>query len=494
MKRRIAIVPLLLLTLAAGPTRSTARPVSAPGPALARAAQPAGQMTPVIAILARQTDLRAIGGATRRERQKRVILALQQTARDTQGGLLALLQQRQREGTVQSFTSLWVFNAIAVTASREVIAELAARPDVQRIVADAELQAPARSAAGAAAGGAVAPKLTAINAPALWNLGFRGQGVVVANLDTGVDASHPDLAAQWRGGSNSWYDPYNQHPTTPIDLNGHGTWTMGVMVARDASGTALGVAPGAQWIAARIYNDRGTATASGIHLAFQWLLDPDHDPNTADGPQVVNNSWAYSNINGCDQTFEPDLQSLAAAGITPVFAAGNYGPNASTSVSPPNNPDALPVGAINNDGVIANSSSRGPTSCGRSAPAIYPSLTAPGVSITTTDLYGGYYTASGTSLAAPHVAGAIALLLNAFPGLSVAQIESALTASAGDLGAAGPDNTFGYGRLDVLAAYNLLTGGAPTPTAAPSSTPTATPTPTSDAIFSDGFESGTLSA
>ncbi len=140
-----------------------------------------------------------------------------------------------------------------------MIQALATRGDVVSITPDTTDIMPVGTMNLAAPAG----NLSAINAPALWDLGYYGQGVVVANMDTGVDLSHPELSARWRGGSDSWYDPYNQHPTTPTDLNGHGTWTMGVMVAADGSGTTLGVAPQAQWIAVKIFNDSGTATATG---------------------------------------------------------------------------------------------------------------------------------------------------------------------------------------------------------------------------------------
>ena len=485
--------------------------------------QSATQMTSVIVILKDQLNPKTVSGKNRAERQKNVIVGLQNKSNATQAALGALLRQRKSAGSIKSFTPLWIFNGVAMTATSAVIKEVAALPEVSQIITDATIAAPARPSVTTTTSLAE-PNISLINAPALWNLGFSGQGVVIANMDTGVDNTHPDLAAQWRGGTNSWYDPYSQH-TTPTDLNGHGTWTMGVMVGHDGGGTALGVAPQAQWIAAKIFNDSGTATSSAIHQSYQWLLDPDGNPNTADAPQIVNNSWALSNAGSCDLSFEPDLQSLVAADIVPVFAAGNYGPNAATSVSPANNPDAFAVGAIDNNSVIYSASSRGATSCGQSAPVTYPAVVAPGVNILTADLYGGYYNVSGTSLAAPHVAGALALLLNALPNTSVAQLESALTSSAVDLGASGPDNNFGAGRIDVLAAYNWLANNRPattptdtatststsipptatststaTPTSTPTATPTATPTntptntPVSDTIFSDGLESGTFGA
>ncbi len=276
------------------------------------------------------------------------------------------------------------------------------------------------------------PNIAYIDAPALWDLGYRGTGIVVASMDTGVDATHPDLAGAYRGGTDSWFDPYGQH-AGPTDLNGHGTMTTGVMVGGSVGGTAIGVAPDARWIAAKIFNDAGVGTSTAIHLAFQWLLDPDADPATADAPTIVNGSWALGSP-GCNLEFEPDLQALVAAGIAPVFAAGNYGPSASTSGSPANNPDAFAVGAVDNTGRIASTSSRGPTSCGRTSSVTYPAVTAPGVNIVTSDRGGFYGSASGTSLAAPHVSGGLALLRQAFPAATTTQLEAALVASAVDLG------------------------------------------------------------
>ena len=453
--------------------------------------------TSVIVHLREQADPNSFGGNSRAERQRKLILGLQQKAHQTQARLLSLLRGYLNNGSVSSARSLWITNAIAVTGTAAAINWLAQQPEVGRITTDATITAPTTPTA-AASSIPVAPNLSRINAPALWQLGFQGQGIVIASMDTGVDVTHPDLTAQWRGGTNSWYDPYGQH-STPADVSGHGTWTMGVMVGHDGSGTSIGVAPQSQWIAAKIFNDRGVATTSAIHQAYQWLLDPDGNPNTPDAPNVVNNSWTYSNTNGCDQTFEPDLQSLAAAGIVSVFAAGNYGPNGSTSVSPSNNPDAFAVGGVDNLDANDPESSRGPTSCG-TASRTYPDVVAPDVNISTTDLGGTYTTATGTSMAAPEISGGLALLLNAFPQLTASQQRTALAVSAVDLGPVGPDNVYGSGRIDLLAAYNLIASGAlPTPTPAPTSTPTPLPTNTptpqpNGTIFADGFESGNVSA
>jgi hypothetical protein len=157
-----------------------------------------------------------------------------------------------------------------------------------------------------------------------------------------------------------------------------------------------------------------------------------------------------------------------------VFAAGNGGPYSNTSYSPANNPAALAVGATDNNDQIYAYSSRGPTTCGGSS-GPFPELVAPGVNILSADLYGSYSTNTGTSLAAPHVAGGLALLLSAYPNLAADDQVNALTHSVVDLGASGPDDVYGYGRLDLLAALNWLEANPPS-TPAPSPTPTPTPT------------------
>jgi bacillopeptidase F len=302
----------------------------------------------------------------------------------------------------------------------------------------------------------------------VWTLGFTGQGIVVATLDTGVDLDHPALGPKWRGGTNSWFDPHGEHPDTPTDLDGHGTQTMGIIVAGEAGGQAIGVAPGARWIAAKIFNDVGSTFLSDIHLSFQWILDPDGNPNTDDAPDVVNNSWGFGIPNNCSLEFQPDIDALRAAGIAVVFAAGNTGPSAPSSESPANNPGSLSVGAVDENlaiydffGVIG--SSRGPSACDAS---IFPRVVAPGVDVMTTDLsFGGLLIdpvlATGTSVSAPHVAGGLALLKSAFGTVPLSALEAAIVETAQDLGDVGPDNVYGAGIIGLVAAYNRLLAQPP---------------------------------
>ena len=419
--------------------------------------RPAPATTPatvkVIVVLRTQVDPGKIPGRSRHLRQAALVRALRARASADQPGVLALLRRRQAQGLVAEATPLWVVNAVAVTATPSVVRELAARPEVREIQPDRTVQAPPAAAAPAAATGVpVEPNVEAVGAPAMWNLGYTGQGAVVAVMDTGVDAAHPGLAANWRGGTDSWFDPNGEHPSVPTDVNGHGTATTGVIVGGSAGGTSLGVAPGAKWIAVKIFNDRGVASSSAIHRGFQWLLDPDGNPATADAPDVVNDSWTGA-AAGCNLDFQADLRNLRTAGILPVFSAGNYGDTAGTVLSPADNPEALAVGSIDDAGVVDPSSSRGPSACDQ---RIAPRVVAPGVDVHTTDLYGGYLDASGTSLAAPHVTGVLALLLGAYPDLSADRQQAALESTADDLGLVGADNAYGYGRVNALAAYEWL--------------------------------------
>jgi subtilisin family serine protease len=413
-----------------------------------------GEEVSVIVKLRGRADLGFLSdfrGNGRHARRHAIAGALKQHAESARKQLKPLLESAK----VRNPKHLWLINGVALTAPAELILELASHPAVESIRTDATLQVPTASA-----GASAVPEwnLTSIRAPELWNLGYTGAGVVVANMDTGVDINHPDLQARWRGGTDSWFDPNGEH-AEPYDAHGHGTQTMGVIVGGDAGGTAIGVAPGAQWIAVKIYDDAGHTTYSTIHLAFQWLLDPDGKSGTDDGADVVNASWVIDLVNTCSLEFQPDIDTLKMAGIAIAFAAGNYGPYAGTSVSPANNSNAFSVGAVDEFKNIAYFSSRGPSPCDGS---IYPELVAPGINIRTSDLtYGGviadsYSVVSGTSFSAPHAAGAMALLISAFPDIAPADLETGLKASAFDLAAIGPDSVYGYGLVDVVSAYNYI--------------------------------------
>lgn len=396
----------------------------------------------------------------RAARQAAVINTLRNKAAATQPAVIQRLRQLQASGGVKNFQPLWMINALAVTGSEEAIAELSRLPEVERVTEDYALKLADSSVNPDSQDFTWATtSLRKIHAAPVWIAGYTGEGIVVANVDTGVSLENPDLAARWRGGDNSWFDVHAQH-LLPADASGgdtgHGTNTMSIML-----GSNIGVAPGAKWIAAKLFNDAGGATVSNAIQAYQWVLDPDGDPATADGAHVVNSSWTFG-ATGCIE-FEDlhlVLQTMLAADVLPVFAGGNLGNYGWTSdTSPGNYIEAFAVGSIDADDTRSFFSSQGPNSC--RPDTTFPDLVAPGHTVAVQDPYGFYTTNSGTSFSAPHVAGALALLLDAFPDLTAEQQRQALLSSAYDLGEPGPDNNFGAGRLDVLRAYRWLGGEGP---------------------------------
>lgn len=417
---------------------------------------------PVIVTFAEPVGVAGVVPQELRGKGKRgeLVQRLRSRADLSQASLRAFLLQQG----VRGVRPLWIINALAVEAKPDLVATLAAWPGVASVSLDGIVPLPEVLPAQIPG---VEWNVEAVRAPDLWGQGFDGTGVVVATLDSGVDPQHPALAANRRG-SASWFNPYAEacavsglctacdaSALLPCDVSGHGTAVMGVAVG--AGG--IGVAPGAEWIAAKIFNDADVATFSAIHAAFQWALDPDGNSTTDDAPDVVNNSWSLDGGTTCFTEFQPDIQALKAAGIAVVFAAGN---DPAVVSSPGNYPESLAVGAVDRDGLIAPFSSRGPSPCDPLEP--FPELVAPGVQIRTADLTlsgtisDPYQTISGTSFSAPHVSGVLALLLDAFPGLSPAAFETTLYASAVDLGEAGADNVYGYGLVNAFNAFAALSG------------------------------------
>jgi len=404
------------------------------------------EKVPVIITFTDRVDISRFSGHSKRLRRRLISESLRTRALRTRKPIRQFLQDR---GATR-FKSLWLVNALAVEIPARLADMIARFPGVAKVSLDYTFQLPPAEYNDTPA---VQWNLEMIGAPALRDIGLTGQGVVVATMDSGVDIDHPDLKDNWRGGSNSWYDVHA--PTDiPYDTNGHGTHVMGIIAGQGPTG----IAPGVRWIAARVFDKFNVATVSDVHLGFQWLLDPDGDPNTDDAPDIVNNSWNLRDNPGqCIDEFADDIDTLKAADIAVVFAAGNEGPSAGSCSSPANYAGSFSVGAVDVNRQIALYSSRGPSPCHND---IFPNLVAPGTNIATTDLsFGGtnnYASVNGTSYAAPHAAGALAVLLNAFPHETIEDLQSALQNTAGDLGDQGPDYDYGHGLIDVAAAYNLL--------------------------------------
>jgi subtilase family serine protease/subtilisin family serine protease len=420
---------------------------------------PRDALVPVIVELTAKADPKAAakkaGGAHRRARTQAVVETLRDVAARTQPAVKAHLQREQASGGVHKFRPFWVFNGFAVTAKESVIRKLAARSDVSVVRFDAPVPPPKpRPTAKAVSSADPAWNIEVIRAPEVWVLGpgYAGAGVVIGSFDTGVDGTHPDLAPRYRGNhAISWFDPYGQH-ASPYDGIGHGTHTVGTMVGGDLSGYSIGVAPDARWIAAKGWNDADDATESAFHEIFEWFLAPGGDP--ANAPDVVNSSWGLDPPL-CFPDFRADVQALRAAGIVPVFASGNSGPDSGTVLAPGSYPESFTVGATDPFDDISIFSSQGPSPCDG---ATKPNISAPGEFILSTWLDGDYAYLDGTSMATPHVTGAAAVLLSIDPTLTVDEVEEALAAGSVDLGPPGPDDAFGAGRLDLMESARLVLG------------------------------------
>ena len=445
--------------------------------ATAQAADPLGQAA-VLVFMDSQADLTAAYGLTNwAERGQYVYSTLRAYAETSQRAVRAALQARGL-----AYTPLWIVNALAVRGNAADVTALAAQAHVAALRTSrvATLEAPpAQTSPVACAAGSdnACWNLALIGANRAWaEFGVLGEGITVANLDSGVRFEHPALINQYRGTTSSgvshdynWYDPYGNQPA-PVDAGNHGTHTMGTMVAQGLSVTqpAVGVAPRARWIAVRACSTRECSEAD-LLLGAQWLLAPTTvagtNPRPDLRPHVVNNSWT-AGVSA--PWFLSYVHAWRAAGIYPVFAAGNSGSLASCgSIQAPGNlAEVTAVGAVDTADRLTSFSSIGPTTDGRTK----PDLTAPGQNIYATFAdQQGYSSLSGTSMAAPHVAGAVALLWSANPTLigDYAATYAALTSTAkpriGDSRyldtnhancqpTVTPNNIYGYGRLDVYAA------------------------------------------
>lgn len=382
----------------------------------------------------------------------------------TRAGLLRALRQaaaRTQAGTVRraggASRRYWLVNAFATRADARGVRALAADPAVRSITLDSAVRSgplPRGRIAAATVDSGDAWGIGVTGAPEAWARGLTGAGVRVGIIDTGVDAAHPALA----GRVVAWRDLVKGRPA-PYDDNGHGTHTLGTIVGA----APIGMAPGAEAVVAKAMNAQGIGAGSDLLAAAEWMTDPDGDPGTADQPAVVNNSWTAGSPN--DPWFRDMMARWDELDIVPVFAVGNTGPGAGTIGSPASYPESIAVGAVDRDGTVPAFSARGPVTwrdpaSGRATPLVKPDLVAPGVAIASSS-NGEYVAYTGTSMAAPHVTGALALLAQARPDLRGDALADAIRASTRDIGAAGPDADSGRGVLDVAAAVGAPAAAGP---------------------------------
>ena len=410
-----------------------------------------------------KADLSAAGRVARwGDRGQAVVTALQKAAHTSQAGVLAMLRARGVD-----HESFWVSNAVMVKGGTAGLATaLAARAEVSQLLAPTVYATPKpidKSPASSTAAG-LEWGLANINADDVWATGIDGNGIVVANLDTGVDYRHPALVNQYRGNNRdgtfthdyNWFDASGQCTDAPCDRHGHGTHVMGTMLGDDGAGNRVGVAPGARWIAA---NGCNPCTSENLLTAGQWLLAPTRidgsAPDPAKRPNIINNSWG-STSPSVDPWFDDLAAAWDASGIFSVWANGNNGPGCATAGAPGSRTARYSVGAYDADNRIASFSSRGAGQDG----LIKPDISAPGVNVRSAAAGStGYVNMSGTSMASPHAAGAIALLWSASPSLvgDVATTRTLLDVTARDTedlqcgGTLQDNNVYGEGRLDAAA-------------------------------------------
>ncbi len=449
----------------------------------------AGQTTEFIVYLTQQADLspaRRLAG--RAQKGAYVYQQLSQTAAASQKPILQTLERwaAQRPGQVE-YRSYWVANMIWVRGDADLAQALAARPDVAHLYANPQvrLEAPGQPRQDTRPSprreqAAVEWNLAKVGAPGVWAAGFTGQGVVIGGQDTGYRWDHPALKPQYLGWNGTaadhnyhWHDAIHTgggacgaDAQTPCDDHYHGTHTMGIMVGDDGGDNQTGMAPGARWIGCRDMN-QGIGSPITYAECFQWFIAPtnlqNQNPRPDLAPDIVNNSWSCPPDEGCTdpQALLQVVENVRAAGILTVQSAGNTGPECSSIDTPAAIYAAsFTVGNTTTSDAIASNSSRGPATVDGSG-RVKPDISAPGTSIRSA-LPSGYGWLSGTSMAAPHVAGLAALLISARPDLAgkpdlietlIEQNAVHLTSNelcGGVSGQSIPNNTFGWGRIDAL--------------------------------------------
>ncbi len=447
-----------------------------------------GKQAEFMVVLADQADLSAAATlSSKSEKGHFVHDALRTKSETTQAPILQFLRERNLE-----HRSFYVVNAILVKGSRADAETLAARADVARVEGNPQIKnalpQPEPAVEGPVAPLAVEPGIVYTNAPSVWAQGFTGQNIVIASADTGVRWTHNALKPKYRGWNGvtadhnyNWHDSIHSGggscgPNSPVPCDDffHGSHTLGTAIGDDGAANQIGMAPGAKWIACRNMNV-GVGTPATYIECMQFFLAPTPvgggagDPTKA--PDVTINSWGCPTSEGCSPaTLQAAVEAQAAAGIMMVVSAGNAGSSCSTVTDPPSFYAAsYTVGALNTStDTIASFSSRGPALADGSN-RTKPDISAPGTSTRSASNSSdtAYTFASGTSMAGPHVAGAVALLWSAHPGMEnqIDESRTLLNSTAQVIlstqcGVAGPpNNVYGWGRVNILAAVNAGGGG-----------------------------------
>lgn len=452
----------------------------------------AGRESEFLVVLQEQADVSdAKNLNSKQAKGAYVFRKLRETARNTQGPLIRIAQE-----SGIAYQRFFIVNALLVKGDAVVLRRLAEHPATARIEPNpwVRMQEPITEEDSESVQwrNAIEWGIQRIGADRVWELGYTGQGVVIGGADTGYEWDHPALRDSYRGWNGDtanhnyhWHDaihefsplhsvgtnPCGLSSNTPCDDHNHGTHTMGTMTGNDGQGNQIGVAPGARWVACRNM-ERGYGSPATYIECFEWFLAPTDlsgdNPQPALAPHVINNSWGCPEMEGCNPsnwaTMQMVVAHLKAAGIVVVVSAGNDGPSCNTIDTPAAMfEESFSIGATRSNDTIASFSSRGPVLADGSG-RMKPNVSAPGVGVRSCVRNGGYASFSGTSMAGPHVAGLVALMISANPILAgqVEAIETIIEQTAVPLqsgqscwdipGTNIPNAVYGYGRVDAFAA------------------------------------------
>jgi len=416
---------------------------------------------------------------TASQQAKQTVISCEKFTKQKQRSFLQAIEEVRTSGAkIQKIYPFKTANLIAVWANEITIRTLANHKDVSYVYydhADYKLLPSYKGEIVESKSNATSG-IIAIQARKMWELGYTGRGRKALGVDTGVNTEHPSIAKRFLGNyaplSESFYS-YNN--VTPVDISNssHGTHTIATVLGRTAKyGDTIGIAYNAYYMVSDpiVSITSEIRRMSEILECFEWALNPDGNPETTnDIPDVITNSWGLTNtynIEDCDLPEMLVFNALEAAGVAVVFSAGNDGPEAGTIGIPANiarsTTNIFSVGAVNANNQtwpIANFSSRGPTNCPAEPGTplhIKPEVVAPGVNVYSAQGLDSYGSLSGTSMAAPHVTGAVLLLKEAFPDVTGTEILMALYETSTDLGEVGEDNTYGRGMINVWAAFQYL--------------------------------------
>ena len=422
-------------------------------------------------------------------KRQAVIQELKNFSEESQHDVLSIIKSAEGKNQASDIVCHWLSNAITCTTTKAVIEELAKRDDILLIGHNCDKDVLLGTVSGEARSGAeLTENVIQVNAPKVWEMGYTGEGILVAILDTGVNYEHPDLADHlWDGGSqypNHGFDSYNNGKET-MDRRGHGTHCAGIICGDGNSGEKqTGVAPNVTLMCIKALSDEGSANANSICSGMEFAVEH--------GADVLSMSLGIANASVTDRTIiRQTCVNVLEAGVIASVAAGNEGEKLNSNPVPDNvrvpgscpapwiHPDqqgnaggtscVVSVGAVDKNDKVASISSRGPVTWQNTSYADYaynpgiglirPDVCAPGKDIVSLDYNSnGYVKMTGTSMAAPCVAGVISLMLSKNPELTPAEISMILETTAVKL-ADTKNNETGSGRVDALAAVNAIDMG-----------------------------------